>query len=101
MELFSISDEEYFNYEEYADSYRNEYLPTTLVIGGEEEKGLILLNPQIIFDDGEWEAWEFATWYPGAVRYSSFLEIMMDGYDRILDSDLPKIRDISLKNLET
>ncbi|MDJ0694282.1 hypothetical protein [Mastigocoleus sp. MO_188.B34] len=53
------------------------------------------------FDDGEWEAWEFATWYPRAVRYSSFLEIMMDGYDRILDSDLPKIRDISLKNLET
>ena len=93
-ESISVSDEEYFNYEEHADSYRNEYLPTTLAIGGEEGKGLILLNPQIIFDDGEWEAWEFATWYPGAVRYPSFLEIMMDGYDRTLDSDLPKIRDI-------
>lgn len=97
-ESISISDEEYFNYEEYADSYRNEYLPTTLVIGGEEGKGLILLNPQIVSDDGEWEAWEFATWYPGAVRYPSFLEIMIDGYKRILDSDLSRIRDIPLKN---
>jgi hypothetical protein len=36
----------------------------------------ILLNPQVIKSDGEWEAWYFDSKYRNATRYSSFCEMM-------------------------
>jgi hypothetical protein len=38
--------------------------------------GVLLLNPRVRSDDGEWEAWFFAAWLPGATRYRSFWELM-------------------------
>jgi SMI1 / KNR4 family (SUKH-1) len=106
-ENVSVSDEEYFIYGSGQDSssMRSEYLPDTLEIGGVASEGytllypqtassnLIMLNPQVRFNNGEWETWKFANWYPGAVRYRSFLEMMQISHSQTLES-LPKIREI-------
>lgn len=78
--FFSVPDEAYFVYGDEQDTslLRDEYLQTALEIGGNPEQGLLLLNPQVIFEDGEWEAWFFAYWLPGAVRYRSFRELMQE-----------------------
>lgn len=95
-EPLSLPDEEYFIYGDEQDTtlLRNEYLQTAIEIGGNSEQGLVLLNPKVIFEDGEWEAWYFASWLPGAQRYRSFRELMQDRYEQILDL-LPKLRELS------
>ena len=94
-----VSDEEYFVYgdRQVTHSLRNEYLQNTLKIGGESENGaatngILLLNPEIIFQNGEWEVWFFAPWFPGAVRYQSFIESIQDIQKSILEE--PKIREL-------
>ncbi|KAB8330513.1 SMI1/KNR4 family protein [Scytonema tolypothrichoides VB-61278] len=89
-----VPDEEYFVYGDEQDStlLRNEYLQTALEIGGDSNQGLLLLNPQIVSENGEWEAWFFANWLPGAHRYRSFYELMLDLHKRLLE--LPKLREI-------
>lgn len=42
--------------------------------------GVMLLNPLIQSQDGEWEAWFFAHWVPGARRYPSFAHLMLATY---------------------
>ena len=37
---------------------------------------IYLLNPQVVTNDGEWEAWDFGNKYPGAKRYKSFWEMI-------------------------
>ncbi len=75
-----VPDEDYFVYGRAQDSakFRLEYLPSTLLISAREEAGtaVYLLNPQVVNKDGEWEAWLFAHWLPGANRYRSFWELM-------------------------
>jgi hypothetical protein len=38
----------------------------------------VLLNPEIVTPEGEWETWFFANWLPGATRYRSFAEWLAD-----------------------
>lgn len=73
-----ITDEEYFVYGSGQASWsvRSEYLNSTLWISDGTDEGDYLLNPEVIFPDGEWEAWHLAHWYPGAVRTRSFREMM-------------------------
>lgn len=82
-----IPDQEYFVYGDIQDSasLRVEYLQTALEIGGDPSQGLLLLNPQVTFNDGEWEAWFFAHWLPGARRYRSFRELMQERHKSFLD----------------
>ncbi len=44
----------------------------TIVISTTDDMRVLLINPSQIDAAGEWEAWDFATWYPGAYRYPSF-----------------------------
>lgn len=37
---------------------------------------IYVLNPLVVAPDGEWEAWRFANWIPGAERFPSF-ELLM------------------------
>ena len=37
---------------------------------------IYLLNPLVVAEDGEWEAWRFAHWIPGAERFPSFALLM-------------------------
>lgn len=52
----------------------------------------MLLNPEIIFQNGEWGVWFFAPWFPGAVRYQSFIESIQDIQKSIVEQ--PKIREL-------
>jgi hypothetical protein len=42
------------------------------------EVSVLLLNPEVVTPDGEWEAWYYASWRPGASRYRSFAELMIE-----------------------
>lgn len=82
-----VSDEEYGRYGEEQDSgaIRVEYLPTMLQVSDVGDAAVILLNPRVIFPDGEWEAWFFANWIPGAYRYRSFWELVVDQLESARD----------------
>ena len=74
----SVSDEEYFVYGTLQAPwrFRREYLQTTLQIVAVGDSAVYLLNPKVQTSSGEWEAWFFANWSPGATRYRSFQELM-------------------------
>ena len=49
-----------------------EQLGDTIVVSTTDDMRVLLINPARMDAGGEWEAWDFATWYPGAYRYPSF-----------------------------
>jgi hypothetical protein len=49
-----------------------EQLGDTIVVSTTADQRVLLINPSRTDAGGEWEAWDFATWYPGAYRYPSF-----------------------------
>jgi len=67
-------------------SLRSEYLETALQISEHERAGtaVYFLNPVVVTSEGEWEAWMFAHWLPGARRYRSFWELMGAEYRMFL-----------------
>lgn len=75
-ELPRISDEDYFVYGAQQDcvNIRTEYLQTALQVSEVGDSAVVLLNPKVVTPEGEWEAWFFANWLAGAVRYRSFAE---------------------------
>jgi len=83
-----VCDRTYFVYGEKQDCVhlRTKYLPSTLAISNCIESAVYLLNPEIITEEGEWEAWFFGNALPGANRYRSFLEMMMAEKERTLDN---------------
>jgi hypothetical protein len=75
----SVPDEHYFVYGEAQDcvSLRREYLSTALEISSDSGDGdIFLLIPDVVFGEGEWEAWHVGNKLPGAFRYRSFYELM-------------------------
>jgi hypothetical protein len=83
---FDATDEEYFVYgeDQKTTDFRSEYLVNSLAISGWGDAAILLLNPQVKFGD-EWEAWMFATWHLGPVRYKSFEELMREEYSSYLE----------------
>jgi hypothetical protein len=81
-----VPDDEYFVYgDDQSDvAMRVEYLPSTLEVSDVGDSAILLLNPEVRFPNGEWEAWDFATWHPGANRYRSFWEMMRELYTSFL-----------------
>lgn len=77
-----MTDDEYLVYgdEQVSAAFRRAYLQTALEISLEQDGAILLLNPRVVTDDGEWEAWFFADWNPGARRYRSFQELMQAHY---------------------
>ena len=49
-----------------------EQLGDTIVVSTTADSRVLLINPGRMGAGGEWEAWDFATWYPGAYRHPSF-----------------------------
>ena len=64
--------------------FRQEYLETALEISAEGDSAIYLLNPKVTSPEGEWEAWFFANWLPGASRYRSFWEMMVAEHESFL-----------------
>lgn len=56
-------------------AFRLAYLGECLQISDVQDGGVYLLNPAVS-RDGEWEAWHFANWLPGATRFRSFRELV-------------------------
>lgn len=83
----SIPDEDYFVYGNQQDcsKIRVEYLQTALEISEGREAAIYLLNPQVMTQEGEWEAWFLGDWLPGADRYRSFQEMMQAEYENFLE----------------
>lgn len=61
---------------------RNEDLRACLCVGVGDD-GYYLLNPHVITPAGEWEAWFFAPWLPGAERYRSFWDLMQAEFQKV------------------
>jgi len=82
-----ISDSEYLVYGESQDPslVRTEDLQASLAIGIGADESFYLLNPRVVERNGEWEAWFFADWLPGAMRYRSFGELMQAEYQKVKD----------------
>lgn len=53
------------------------YLKSCLAISPPGDEAIYLLNPKVQTPAGEWEAWFFASWLPGARRFRSFREMMV------------------------
>ncbi len=83
-----ISDDDYFQYGAHQDSVnlRTHYMQTALQISTTEDGWVFLLNPQIVDEQGEWEAWDFGTKLPGADRYRSFWDMMQVVCERELEA---------------
>lgn len=81
------TDEEYFVYgeEQDSDKIRVEYLQTALEVSDVSDSTVLLLNPQVVTAEGEWEGWFFASWLGGAKRYQSFWDMMQDQHQIFLD----------------
>jgi hypothetical protein len=99
----SVSDEDYFVYGQQQDPvlFRSEYLRHLLEISDydDREDGIYLLNPRIVNDQGEWEAWYLSSELPGAVRYPSFWEMMQEAYERFL-AEISPSKGISPEQIE-
>jgi cell wall assembly regulator SMI1 len=67
-----ISPEEHLANPKDCVRFRTAYLSSCLQISEEGDSAVVLLNPEVVNDEGEWEAWFFANWNPGATRYPSF-----------------------------
>lgn len=75
-----LPDNEYFDYSEgSASDHRASHMKSLLQISDVDD-GVYLLNPEAVTPDGEWEAWFFANWTPGATRYPSFANMMIAEY---------------------
>jgi hypothetical protein len=85
-ESATIADGQYFVYGQSQDpmDFRAEYLSSALEVSDVGDSAIYLLNPEIV-QHGEWEAWFFANWLPGARRYRSFWEMMNEEYRTFLD----------------
>ncbi len=76
-EILLPADQGYFNYAEVDTvSFDLTHLAQTLCISDAGDGAVLLLNPMVIWPDGEWETWFFANWLPGAQRYRSFADWM-------------------------
>jgi hypothetical protein len=84
----TVPDNKYFIYGKEQDPawIREEYLSTALEISDVGDSAIYLLNPRVVTPDGEWEAWFFASWLPGANRYPSFWDLMQAELQSLLSS---------------
>lgn len=74
-EPLDLPEAEYFDYAK-SDSVQfcPRHLQHTLCVSDIGDDAVLLLNPMVIWPDGEWEAWFFANWLPGAQRFRSFAD---------------------------
>jgi HEAT repeat protein len=75
-------DNSYFDYSNSgsAANHRPAHMQSLIQISDVGD-GVYLLNPEAVTPDGEWEAWFFANWVPGAQRYPSFAHLMVHEYE--------------------
>jgi HEAT repeat protein len=65
--------------------FRAAYLSSCLQISDWGDSAVVLLNPEVVNDAGEWEAWFYANWSPGATRYPSFADYVASELETLND----------------
>jgi len=80
-----VLDEGYFNYSSDDLGVDVGQLGYTLCVSDVGDSAVLLLNPMVVWPDGEWEAWFFADWLPGARRYYCFADWMSQELSALLD----------------
>lgn len=53
-------------------------LSDAIQVSDTDDGAVYLLCPAVVDDDGEWEAWLFASWLAGAARYPSWWDLLND-----------------------
>lgn len=66
----------------WAEASGDDALAGTLVVSDEEDAARVLLNPAVTDEAGEWEAWFFAYWVPGAEVFASFGALLDELHER-------------------
>lgn len=85
-EPLSIIEQDYFNYTQTdCVSFDIKHLAQALCISEIGDDAVLLLNPMVVWPDGEWETWFFANWLPGATRFRSFADWMRQELDQLLN----------------
>ena len=92
VDIEDITAEEHLEHADDSVRFRRAYLPHLLQIGDVYDGSVYLLNPQVKNAAGEWEAWTFANWYPGASRKPSFADLVTSAHTEVL-------RELHLKNV--
>jgi len=59
---------------------RWQLLSEAIQVSDTYDGAVYLLCPTVADDEGEWEAWLFATWLPGAARFSSWWDLLTEEY---------------------
>ncbi|MGI4738308.1 MAG: SMI1/KNR4 family protein [Janthinobacterium lividum] len=82
-DALELSDERYLSYDnsQMEGILRPGHMRQCLMISDWGDAGFLALNPAQQYE-GEWEAWHFANWHPGAARYRSFAELMQHSYQQ-------------------
>ncbi len=63
--------------------YRMAYVDNLLSISDVTDNCQLLISPEVLDEDSEWECWKIASWLPGALRYQSFEKWMIKNYDSL------------------
>jgi HEAT repeat protein len=85
-EMANYSPEEYFSYDG-RPIFNRDHVRKCLRIADPipGDSMIYLLNPTVVAQDGEWEAWRFAHWIPGAERFPSFELLMRSEHELFLN----------------
>jgi SMI1 / KNR4 family (SUKH-1) len=91
LDIYDLSDEEYLVYDDKNGEHiiRSWYIATALEISDRERHGTaqLMLNPLIISDKGEWEAFFYAHWIPVGIRFRTFWDLMQYLYRAFSQSE--------------
>lgn len=74
-EPLCVFEKDYFDYaKQDCAVFEIKHFAQTLCISEIADDAVLLLNPMVIWPDGEWETWFFSNSSPGATRYRSFAD---------------------------
>ena len=74
-EPLCVFEKDYFDYtKQDCAVFDIKHLAQTLCISEIADDAVLLLNPMVVWPDGEWETWCFSNSSPGATRYRSFAD---------------------------
>jgi HEAT repeat protein len=85
-EPLSVMEKDYFDYaKQDCVVFEIKHLAQALCISEFGDEAVVLLNPMVVWPDGEWETWFFSNSSPGATRYRSFADWMCEELDQSLE----------------
>ena len=82
-ESLCVMEKDYFDYtKQDCVVFEIKHLAQALCISEIGDDAVILLNPMVVWPDGEWETWFFSNSSPGATRYRSFADWLSHELDQ-------------------